>query len=255
MQIINPAFNYDQHGKQYSGQRSTDPRIAAFINEALGDARTVLNIGAGAGSYEPEDRYVVAVEPSIAMRAQRVANNKAPAIIATADSLPFDDKAFDATMAIVTVHHWPDMKKGLQELKRVTKNRLIVMTFDPDFLGSFWNAEYFPEVVEVERQRYPTIDFLMEAMGGKMLVEAVPIPLNCVDGFQEAYYGRPEAFLNKDVRKAQSAWGFIPDDEQEQIVKRLADDLESGAWDQKFGHYRTAPTFTCTLRLVIADYN
>jgi SAM-dependent methyltransferase len=255
MQITNPAFNYDQHGKQYSGQRRTDPRIAAFINEALGDAKTVLNIGAGAGSYEPEDRYVVAVEPSITMRAQRIANNKVPAIIATADSLPFDDKAFDATMAIVTVHHWPNIKAGLQELRRVTRSRVIIMTFDPDFLGSFWNAEYFPEVVAVEQQRYPTIDFLMEAMGGKTLVEAVPIPLDCVDGFQEAYYGRPEAFLSKDVRKAQSAWGFIPDDEQEKIVKRLAGDLESGAWDQKFGHYRTAPTFTCALRLVITDYN
>ncbi|WCT14816.1 class I SAM-dependent methyltransferase [Mucilaginibacter jinjuensis] len=255
MEITNPAFNYDKYGKQYSGQRRTDPHIATFINEALGDAKTVLNIGAGAGSYEPEDRYVIAVEPSIAMRAQRINNHKIPAIIATADNLPFDDKAFDATMAIVTVHHWPDIRKGLQELRRVTKHRVIVMTFDPDSLGNFWNAEYFPEVIEVERQRYPTIDFLMEAMGGKTLVEAVSVPLNCVDGFQEAYYGRPEAFLSKEVRKAQSAWGFIAEDEQERIVKRLADDLESGAWDAKFGHYRTQPTFTCALRLIIADYD
>jgi len=252
MEIINPAFNYDKYGQQYSGQRQTDPRIGAYINTALGAAKTVLNVGAGAGSYEPEDRYVVAVEPSVVMRTQRMTNNKVPAIIATADNLPFDDHSFDAAMALVTVHHWPDMKKGLQELRRVTKQQVIIMTFDPDALDNFWNAQYFPEVIEIEKQRYPTIEFLINALGGRREVQAIPIPFDCVDGFQEAFYGRPEAFLEKEVRKAQSAWGFLPAGEEEKIVNRLKKDLQSGAWDKKFGHFRTQPSFTCALRLVIA---
>lgn len=249
MKITDPSFNYDQHGRKYATQRSTDPRIANFIHKALGDARTVLNVGAGAGSYEPTDRYVIAVEPSSAMRAQR----KTPAVIGTAASLPFDDNAFDASMALITVHHWPDIRQGLQELRRVTRNQVVVMTFDPEALDNFWNAEYFPEVIDVEKQRYPTISFLADALGGNCEVQSVPIPLNCVDGFQEAYYGRPEAFLDPAVRKGQSAWGFIPEAEQEVIVKRLADDLQSGKWDEKYGHFRTQPEFTCALRLVIAN--
>jgi len=254
MKITDPAYNYDKCGSQYSVQRTTDPAIANFIYKVLGNAKTVINVGAGAGSYEPADRYVIAVEPSFAMRSQRSSLHKVPAIISTADTLPFDDDSFDVAMAIITVHHWPDIKKGLQELKRVTKNRIIVMTFDPDALDNFWNAAYFPEVIEVERQRYPTIEFLVNALEGKSSIETVPIPLHCTDGFQEAFYGRPEAFLHKEVRKAQSAWGFIPEEEQEEMVKRLADDLQSGAWDQKYGHYRTQPTFIGALRLVIADY-
>jgi len=252
MKVTDPAFNYDKYGQQYSGQRQTDPRIAAFINKALGTAKTVLNVGAGAGSYEPDDRYIVAVEPSIAMRAQRLTNAKVPAVIGKADALPFDDQSFDASMAIVTVHHWPDMKKGLRELRRVTRQQVLIMTFDPDALDRFWNAVYFPEVIAVEKQRYPTMGFLQQALGGRSVVEAIPIPLDCVDGFQEAYYGRPEAFLNKTVRNAQSAWGFIPEKEQERMVKRLADDLASGEWDRRFGHFRTQESFTCALRLIVA---
>lgn len=252
MEILNPAFNYDKYGQKYSGRRQTDPGIAAYIYTALGDAKTVLNVGAGAGSYEPEDRYVVAVEPSAVMRSQRKANGKMPAINALADSLPFDDHSFDASMALVTVHHWPDMGKGLRELRRVTRQRVVIMTFDPGSLDNFWNALYFPEVIEIERKRYPTIDFLIGALGGRCEVQAIPVPLDCTDGFQEAFYGRPEAFLDKEVRKAQSAWGFLREGEEEKIVDRLRNDLQSGAWDQKFGHFRTQPNFTCALRLVIA---
>jgi SAM-dependent methyltransferase len=252
MKIDNPAFDYDRFGQKYSGQRRTDPRIAAYVMEALGDAQTILNVGAGAGSYEPEDRYVVAVEPSATMRAQRMAQQKVPAINAKADALPFDDGAFDATMAMVTVHHWPDMAKGLKELRRVTKNQVIIMTFDPDALDLFWNASYFPELIAVEKARYPTLDFIQQALGGESEVVQVPIPLDCVDGFQEAYYGRPEAFLQKEVRMSQSAWGFLSPEVEARIVQNLADELASGEWDRKYGHYRTQPTFTCALRLVIA---
>ena len=142
MKIANPAFNYDKFGHTYSGHRQTDQRIAAYVNTALGDAKTILNVGAGGGSYEPDDRYVVAVEPSSVMREQRKANNKVPAINAKADNLPFDDNAFDASMAMVTIHHWPDITKGLKELRRVTKEQVIIMTFDPDALNDFWNNNF-----------------------------------------------------------------------------------------------------------------
>ncbi len=252
MRIENPAFNYDKLGQKYSGHRQTDPRIAEYVNNALGNAKTVLNVGAGAGSYEPQNRYVVAVEPSFVMREQRLKNNRTPAINAKGDNLPFDDNSIDATMAIVTIHHWPDIDKGLKELKRVTKEQVIIMTFDPDTLDNFWNASYFPELITVEKARYPSIDFIKNSLGGKCEVVEIPIPLDCIDGFQEAFYGRPEAFLDKEVRLSQSAWGFLSDDVQTKLVKRLDDDLKSGEWDKKYGHFRTEPTFTCALRLIIS---
>ncbi|MDX1913492.1 MAG: class I SAM-dependent methyltransferase [Saprospiraceae bacterium] len=252
MKIENPAFDYDQPGHRYAGVRQTDPRIAAFIHQALGDARTVLNVGAGAGSYEPDDRYVVAVEPSAAMRAQRLALQRIPAIHAKADYLPFDDQSFDASMALVTVHHWPDMAKGLRELRRVTSGRMIVMTFDPAALDDFWNVHYFPELIAVEKARYPDMPALRKAMGGDIEEIKIPIPLDCADGFQEAFYGRPEAFLQPEIRRAQSAWGFLPPGLEEELVRRLDDDLKSGAWDKKYGFYRTQSSFTCALRLVVS---
>lgn len=252
MKIENPAFNYDKLGQKYSGHRQTEPKIAEYVNKALGNAKTVLNVGAGAGSYEPTDRYVVAVEPSLVMRQQRLANNKIPAINAKGDTLPFDDNSFDATMAMVTIHHWPDMDKGLKELRRVTKEQVIIMTFDPDALDNFWNVHYFPELIAVEKARYPTIEFIKNSLGGNCEVVEVPIPLNCVDGFQEAFYGRPEAFLEKEVRLSQSAWGFLSEEVQDRLVKALEDDLNSGEWDRKYGHFRTEPLFTCALRLIIS---
>lgn len=252
MKIDNPAFNYDKLGQKYSSYRQTDPRIAQYVTNALADAKTVLNVGAGAGSYEPMDKYVVAVEPSVAMRQQRIDRNKVPAINAKADNLPFDNNSFDASMAMITVHHWSDMDKGLKELRRVTKHQIVIMTFDPEQLDNFWNAEYFPEVIEVEKARYPTIDFIKNSLGGHCKVIPIPIPLDCKDGFQEAFYGRPEAFLEKEIRLSQSAWGFIPDEKQEEIVKRLKMDLESGSWDKKYGHFRTQEFFTCALRLIVS---
>ncbi|MBK9415541.1 MAG: class I SAM-dependent methyltransferase [Bacteroidetes bacterium] len=253
MKIPNPAFNYDTHGQKYSGQRKTDPRIAAYVHNALADSETVINIGAGSGSYEPEDKYVIAVEPSITMRTQRIANGKIPAINAKADSLPFDDRSFDAAMAMVTVHHWPDIEKGISEIRRVTKKRFVIMTFDPDALDDFWNVNYFPQLIEIERARYPSITRLQKALSAKTEVIKIPIPLDCVDGFQETYYGRPEAFLEKEVRMAQSAWGFLPADLEKKYLQNLSNDLQSGAWDKKFGHFRTQPNFTGALRLIVAN--
>jgi SAM-dependent methyltransferase len=186
------------------------------------------------------------------MRSQRLSEHRNPAVIAVSDQLPFDDQSFDVVTAFLTIHHWPDIRKGVEEMRRVARKKIIVMTYDPDALGDFWNAEYFPEVIDVEKQRYPGIKALSAILGDKIEVQKIPVPLNCVDGFQEAFYGRPEAFLDQEVRKAMSAWGFIPEDQQEIMVKRLADELLSGVWDCKYGHLRSQAFFSGALRLVIS---
>ena len=247
-----PGFDYDAAPVHYAQHRRTDPRIAAYIHRALGEARTVLNVGAGAGSYEPDDRYVVAVEPSASMRAQRLSAGRVPAIDARADQLPFDDNAFDASMSLLSVHHWPDLPAGLREMRRVTRGPIVIMTYDPDGLDDFWNAHYFPELVAVERARYPKLDTIAAALGGAAEIIRVPIPIDCVDGFQEAFYARPEAFLRAEVRKAQSAWGFLPAGQEAVLVERLATALQNGEWERRFGHYRSAPFFDGALRLVVA---
>ncbi len=246
-------YNYDIPGQQYSRFRQTELQIAKYIEAALGEARTIINIGAGTGSYESESRYIIAVEPSAMMRAGRLNKGLPPAINASAEALPFDDQSFDAATALLTIHHWPDISKGLNEVRRITRGRIIVMTYDPNALDVYWNASYFPEVIEVERRRYPSIQSISGWIGGDCEVREIPIPLHCNDGFQEAFYGRPEAFLSKEVRSGMSAWGFIPEDQQEIIVKRLSSALSSGEWDKKYGHLRTQPFFKGALRLIIGN--
>lgn len=244
-------FDYEAGGGGYALRRRPDPRIAALVHQALGDARTVVNVGAGAGSYEPEDRHVVAVEPSAAMRAQRP-RHLAPAIDATAERLPLDDDSVDAAMAMVTIHQWSDPDGGLRELRRVARGPVVVLTFDADALPDFWMNEYVPEVVATERSRFPAIDHVVEVLGGEVEVLAVPIPLDCTDGFGEAYYGRPEAFLEEDVRAAQSGWVLTDPAAVARGVARLADDLRSGRWDERHGHLREQPERVGAVRLIVA---
>ncbi|MEV4582929.1 methyltransferase domain-containing protein [Nonomuraea jabiensis] len=243
-------FDYDRHGRGYARQRRTDPRIAARVHAALGQARTVINVGAGAGSYEPEDRHVVAVEPSAAMRAQRP-RHLAPALDGIAERLPFDDDSFDAAMATVTVHQWNDTEQGLRELRRVSRGPVVILTFDGAALDLLWLAEYAPELIAAERRRYPPIDLIASLVGGRTEVMPVAIPIDCVDGFTEAYYARPERFLDPQVRASQSAWGFVDDDAEARAVDRLRRDLDSGAWDERFGYLREQPEFVGSLRLVV----
>jgi SAM-dependent methyltransferase len=243
-------FDYDAHGGGYARQRRPDPRIAALVHAAFGDARTVLNVGAGAGSYEPDDRYVVALEPSAAMRAQRPPG-AVPAIDATAEALPFDDAAFDAALASVTVHQWSDSAKGLAEMRRVARGPVVVLTFDGDALDTLWLAGYVPELVAAERRRYPPIGEIAAAIGRTAEVLPVPIPIDCVDGFTEAFYARPEMFLQPEVRAAQSAWGFVGEAAITRAVQRLRADLASGAWDDRYGSLRTQPEFVGALRLIV----
>jgi SAM-dependent methyltransferase len=244
--------DYARHGPDYARIRQTDARIAGQVHQALGDARTILNVGAGAGSYEPLDRYVLAIEPSETMRAQRP-KHLAPAIHGIAEQLPLDDQSVDASMALVTVHQWRNLDKGLRELRRVTRGPIVVLTFDGDALDRYWLAEYAPELISVERRRYPGLKTIADGLGGPTEVQVIPIPIDCVDGFTEAYYARPEAFLDFAVRRSQSGWSFVLEDDQSRFVKALGDDLTSGAWDRKFGEWRTKPYFEGSLRLIVSQ--
>ncbi len=244
-------FDYERGGTGYAVQRRTDPRIAAYVHAALGDARTVLNVGAGAGSYEPTDRSVTAVEPSAAMRAQRPAD-LAVAIDATAESLPFADDCFDAAMATVTIHQWGDTDQGLREMRRISRGPVVILTFDGDALDRFWLAEYVPELIAAERGRYPAVSHVRETLGGTSTVTEIPVPIDCVDGFTEAFYARPERFLDAAVRQSQSAWGFVDPSVTDRAIGRLRTDLASGAWDERFGPLREQPEFVGSLRLITA---
>jgi SAM-dependent methyltransferase len=244
-------FDYEAAGQGYAALRRSDPRIEALVHAALGAARTVLNVGAGAGSYEPDDREVTAVEPSPAMRAQRPPH-RVPAIDATAERLPFPDGSFDAAMATVTVHQWSDHEQGLRELRRVSRGPVVILTFDGDALDRLWLADYAPELIAAERRRYPPVEKILAVLGGPGTAVPVPIPIDCVDGFTEAYYARPERFLDPAVRRAQSAWGFVEPADVERAVGRLRADLASGAWDRRYGRLRDQPEFVGSLRLLVA---
>jgi SAM-dependent methyltransferase len=249
--VADPAFDYDLGGHQYSSVRRADPRIAARIHAALGGAARVLNVGAGAGSYEPTDRYVVPLEPSEVMRGQRPPH-LAPALAGGAETIPFDDGAFDAAMAVLTVHHWKDRARCLREVRRVTRGPVVIMTFDPDAPTAFWMSDYAPELAAVERQRYGPLASVTAPLGGDVRVEPIDVPRDCSDGFQVAYYARPEAFLDPRVRRSQSAWSFLPPGVEERIVAALAGDLRSGRWDEAYGRLRALPAISCQLRIVVA---
>ena len=243
--------DYERHGRTYALHRRADPRIAARIHAALGDARTVLNVGAGAGSYEPRDRWLLAVEPSATMRAQRPLG-AAPAIAASAEALPFDDDAVDAAMACVTIHHWEPPEAGLAELRRVARHEVVVFTFELDGLPA-WQQELLHEGLVKERPRFPAIDDVAEALGGRTRVERIATPGDCVDGFFEAFWRRPEALLDPAVRGAQSMWALLEPGVEQRIVERLASALESGAWDAEHGYLRGQDSFDGALRLVISE--
>jgi SAM-dependent methyltransferase len=243
--------DYSDLAADYAAVRRADPRIGAQLLEALGGARNVLNVGAGTGSYEPTDRHVVAVEPAAEMRARRDPSLP-PAIDATAAALPFDDDAFDAALAVFTIHHWPDLDAGLAEVRRVTSGPVVTMTADPEALADLWLAEYAPEFHQAERTRYPSLARIAAALGDPLEARPLRIPLDCTDGFADAFYGRPEAMLDPAVRNAQSAWSFVDADAEARFTERLRADLDSGAWDERHGHLRTQPEFIGSIRVLTA---
>jgi SAM-dependent methyltransferase len=248
---VTARVDYERHGRTYARHRRSDPRIAARIHAALGDARTVLNVGAGTGSYEPEDRWVLAVEPSATMRAQRLAG-AAPAIAGRAEGLPFDDGAVDAAMACVTIHHWETPATGLAELRRVSRGPVVVFTFELDALPA-WQHEFLREGIAKEQPRFPALADIAVALGGRTRVERIPTPGDCMDGFFEAFWRRPEALLDPEVRSAQSVWALLESREEQRVVQRLADALDSGAWDAEHGYLREQDSFPGALRLVISE--
>jgi SAM-dependent methyltransferase len=243
---------YDRIGVGYSEFRRADPRIAARVEAALGNARTVVNVGAGAGSYEPTDREVTAIEPSELMIAQRPPRS-APVVRATAEELPLEDDSFDAAMAIITVHHWADLHSGLAEVVRVARQRVVILTFDPAPLAELWLVrDYFPQALEIHGDAMPPIEELV-GMLPNASVEPVPVPRLCEDGFFCAIWDRPELHLNPAVRRASSVWHLMAPDEVERGLAALGADLESGRWDERYGHLRETPELDVGLRLLISE--
>jgi hypothetical protein len=242
---------YDTIGATYTMTRRTEPRIAARVWAALGDARTVLNVGAGTGSYEPPGRDVTAVEPSALMRAQRPAG-AAPCVAAAAESLPFQDQSFDAAMAFATVHHWQDPIAGLREMQRVA-GRVVVFTHDSSdsrWLRRFWlTRDYLPEVADLLVGR-PSLTELARAIGAR--IEPVLIPWDCADGFFEAYWRRPEAYLDDHVRRGVSVWARVGPDAERRAVRSLRDDLASGRWAERNRDLVDLEAAELGLRLLIA---
>jgi SAM-dependent methyltransferase len=239
---------YDTIGRTYAHTRATDPRIAAAIWEALGDARTVVNVGAGTGNYEPPDRDVTAVEPSAVMIAQRPPE-AAPVVQAGAEALPFEDDSFDAAMAVLTIHHWSDQRAGVDEMLRVARDRVVILTFDPAVVSGMWIREYAPEIIGFDRE-FPAIDELSEWMGGAE-VELVPSRNDCEDLFLETLLGRPELVLDPVVRANTSGMARLSERAERRAVERLEADLASGEWDRRYGHLRKPGERDGGMRLVV----
>ncbi|MFS2030122.1 class I SAM-dependent methyltransferase [Curtobacterium sp. CT11-45] len=222
-------------GQDHRKYRRPEPSFARAIAKALGDARTVLDVGAGAGSYEPTDREVTAID-------------------ATAEDLPFADDTFDAAMTTFSVHEWGDLERGLAELRRVTRGPIVILTCDPDRVEDFWLAEYAPEVLATEARRYPALARIAAALADdEVTTTRLPIPFTCVDGFSEAYYARPERLLDPGARRADAAWSSVDEMTARRSVAALRTALESGEWDRAHGALRTQPTFEGSLVLLTAQ--
>jgi SAM-dependent methyltransferase len=241
-----PAI-YDTIGVDYANLRKPDPRIAARLHSALGDAQRVLNVGAGAGNYEPTDREVVAIEPSAEMIRQRP-EGAAPVVQGSAEALPFADNSFDAAMASLTVHHWADKAKGLSEMRRVSRGPVVLFTFDPAY-RSCWLTDYFPEIITMDDSQMPKIADYANWLG-EVDVSPVPIPHDCTDGFLYSYWRRPRAYLDPHVRKGISTFWKMQD--VEAGLARLANDLDSGAWDARYGDMLELDELDAGYRLIIA---
>lgn len=239
---------YDQIGVGYAAQRRPDPRIAARIIEALGDAYTVLNVGAGTGNYEPRDRLVVAVDPSALMLSGHTGRRRVRAV---AEALPFADRTFDAALAVMTVHHWSDPLAGLAELRRVA-SRQVVFAFDARTLPSFWlTTEYFPDVFRDDGRRGISIEATAVALAAHT-VETVPVAHDCSDGFLMAHWRRPERYLDPAVRDGISSFAQGPPERFAAGLARLEADLSSGRWHERHGHLLDREEFDAGCRLIVA---
>lgn len=244
---------YDRIGEGYARTRQEDPRLAARIHSALGTARTIVNVGAGAGSYEPRDRYVLAIEPSDVMAVQRP-RELAPALRATADQLPLRDGAVDAAMAVLTVHHWDQaQERGVRELRRVARGPVVILTCDPEVSGAMWlMADYLHEVAELDRRIFPSMERLAGWLGGRTQVEVVEIPRDTCDWTLMSFWAHPERVLDAAARSGTSGFARMPPAVTERVVAAVQRDLADGTWDARHGHLRRLEAFDAGMRLLIS---
>lgn len=238
---------YDSIGVGYATRRRPDPRVAARIDAALGSSHSVLNVGAGTGSYEPANRFVVAVEPSREMIRQRP-SGAAQAVQASASELPFRDQSFDAALAVLTVHHWPRREQGLAELRRVARDRVVIFTWDPEHPGFWLVQQYFPEILEMDRPAFPSLREIEMAIG-PATAHAVPVPADCIDGFLGAYWRRPAQYLDSHVRGAISVFSKF---DSAAGLSRLRRDLEDGTWLAQHRALQDLQELDIGYRLVVA---
>ena len=242
---------YDVIGRSYSTRRQPDPRLVARLDALIACDTTVLNVGAGTGSYEPPRSGVVAVEPSTVMLNQRPLSS-APAVRAIAEALPFQDDAFDVVLAVLTLHHWNEQRRGLEECARVARDRVVILTWDPDAEGFWLVRDYFPDILAIDRQIFPSMHLLRAALG-PLDVQPVPVPWDCVDGFLGAYWRRPEAYLDAEVRGHISTFGRLANIDSR--LERLANDLRSGAWERRNPELRGLAELDVGYRLVVAEHH
>jgi SAM-dependent methyltransferase len=243
---------YDTIGQGYTRTRREDPRLRARIMSALGDARTVVNVGAGAGSYEPDDRHVIAVEPSDVMAAQRPPS-RVPAIRAPADALPLRDGAVDAAMAVVTLHHWDDaQERGVREMRRVARGPVVIVTYDPRVSGAMWlMAEYLPEVAALDHRIFPIPERLAEWLGGRVAVEPLPIHRDSPDWMLGSFWAHPERVLDAEARAATCGFARMPVAVVDRVVAAIARDLADRSWDRRHGALRALEEYDAGLRLIV----
>ena len=247
-----PQNRYDTIGDGYALTRRADPRIAAAINEALGPAKTVLNVGAGTGSYEPRDRHVIAIEPSDVMAAQRPAEFP-PAIKASAGSIPLRDSSVDAAMAILSVHHWDEEReRGVREMRRVARGPVVVLTYDASVTARTWLVtDYFPEVAELDERIFPTMDELSAWLGSDVHIDTVPLARDTPDWMLGSFWAHPERVLDAQARAATSGFSRMDDTVVNRVVSAVARDLEDDTWDASHGHLRDLAALDVGLRLVV----
>jgi SAM-dependent methyltransferase len=243
---------YDEIGRGYTRTRREDPRFRAQIHAALGDARTVVNIGAGAGSYEPRDRHVIAIEPSDVMAGQRPAD-LAPAIRGAAGELPLRDNGVDAAMAVLTVHHWDhDQDRGVREMRRVARDAVVIVTYDPRVSGQMWlMTEYLPEVAQLDRQIFPAPGVIGSWLGGDTRVHTMPVPRDTPDWMLGSFWAHPERVLDDHARAATSGFARMGPEVVDRVLTALERDLRSGEWDRRHGHLRRLEDYDVGLRLII----
>ncbi len=245
---------YDEIGGNYSSYRREDPRILRQITDALGTASSVVNVGAGAGSYEPRDRHVIAIEPSDVMAAQR-GFDRPPAIKAGAEKLPLRDQSVDAAMSVLSLQHWGDAQEtGIREMRRVARRAVVIATYDARVSSSWWlTADYFPEAAERDRTTFPDPETIADWLGGAR-IDIVPIPADTTDWMMGSYWAHPERVLDAGARSATSAFAQEDEAAVNRVVDAVRSDLEDGTWERKYGAMRALTHFDSGLRLIVAQY-